>query len=159
MPFALTPVTYALQLPQQQRGACDLSGKLQSSLETSIFCKRESLKRRAGQKEPEIGQEPARVPLTCAPSLLRCTSTAEDSWISLPSYTPQPASTTATLFPMVTTRAGGFPGEPQIAVRLCSLPGAFYSAIPPPGAGGARRVGLNFLLAGRFYFQCHRQGM
>lgn len=104
-------------------------------------------------------QEPARVPLTCAPSLLRCTSTAEDSWISLPSYTPQPASTTATLFPMVRTRAGGFPGEPQIAVHLCSLPGVFYSTIPPPGAGGAGRVGLNCLLARRFYFQCHRQGM
>lgn len=67
-----------------------------------------------------MGQEP----LTCAPSLLRCTNTAEDSWISLPSYTPQPASTTATLFPMVTKRAGGFPGEPRIAVHLCAVPGA-----------------------------------
>lgn len=73
-----------------------------------------------------MGQEP----LTCAPSLLRCTNTAEDSWISLPSYTPQPASTTATLFPMVTKRAGGFPGEPRIAVHLCAVPGARLSYKP-----------------------------
>lgn len=43
-----------------------------------------------------------------------------------------------------------------ISVR-CLEP--FYSLIPPPGAGGARRVGLNFLLARWFYFQHHRQGV
>lgn len=39
--------------------------------------------------------------LTLAPFRLKCTSTAEASWISLPSKTPQPASTTATRLAML----------------------------------------------------------
>lgn len=59
------------------------------------------LRSRAGKRSRSREKEPEQDPLTCAPARLRCTSTAEASWISLPSNTPQPASTTATLLAMV----------------------------------------------------------
>lgn len=160
VPFALTPITDALPLPWQQRTAWDLSGKLRNSSETSAFHERER------DCRAEQGKRSWRWGRTCRGASYLCPLPAEmhQHGRRLVDLTPVVHPTAGqndshSLSHGRKREAGGFPGEPQIAVHLCSLPGVFYSAIPPPGAGGAGRVGLNFLLAGRFYFQCHGQGM